>query len=259
MESAGLASSKLKSPQFEPTKLESTKLESPKLKSSTLEWKIMSFSSAFDDQPDEHERWNQKYREAPAAWLEPDPFLAAAFSEYILPLFPQAGNALDLAGGAGRHAIWLARQGWEVTLIDISETGVEQARQNAGPLASHIHVVVDDLTHFKAAQTDFETDLETRFEVVLVFFYLGREIFSEIVKAVRPGGLLIYKTYTRAQAERPRGPKDPAHLLEAGELLQLANGLKILHYREEVAEKATAELIAMKDPSSTLQPAQLRI
>ena len=199
-------------------------------------------SLSFSDSDDERERWNQKYREAPGAWLIPDPFLPRVFSEYILPRFPRGGSALDLAGGAGRHAIWLAKQGWEVTLIDISETGVEQARQNAGPLASHIHFVVDDLTHFKASQTQFEA----RFEVVMAFFYLERAIFSEMVKAVRPGGLLVYKTLTVAQLELPGGPKDPAHLLEPGELLQLADGLSVLHYREEVAEKATAELVARK-------------
>jgi len=194
----------------------------------------MSFSLS----DDERNRWNQKYREAPGAWMVPDPFLLRAFSEYILPLFPHGGSALDLAGGAGRHAIWLAQQGWEVTLIDISETGVEQARQHAGPLASHIHFVVDDLTHFKAAQIQFE--------VMMAFFYLEREIFSEIVKAVRPGGLLVYKTYTLAQAKLAGGPKNPAHLLNPGELLHLADGLRILHYQEEVAEKATAELVARK-------------
>ena len=201
----------------------------------------MSFS--FSDSDDERERWNQKYREAPGAWLIPDPFLPRAFSEYILPLFPHGGNALDLAGGAGRHAIWLAQQDWKVTLIDISETGVEQARQNAGPLASHIQFVVDDLTCFKAAQTEFEA----RFEVVMAFFYLERKIFSEIVKAVRPGGLLIYKTLTLEQAKLADGPKNPAHLLQPGELLQLADGLRILHYQEEVAEKATAALVARKE------------
>ena len=201
----------------------------------------MSFS--FSDSDDERERWNQKYREAPGAWLIPDPFLPRAFSEYILPLFPHGGNALDLAGGAGRHAIWLVQQDWKVTLIDISETGVEQARQNAGPLASHIQFVVDDLTCFKAAQTEFEA----RFEVVMAFFYLERKIFSEIVKAVRPGGLLVYKTLTLAQAKLADGPKNPAHLLQPGELLQLADGLRILHYQEEVAEKATAELVARKE------------
>ena len=129
----------------------------------------------------EREHWNRKYREAPGSWLVPDPFLPRAFSEYILPLFPRGGSALDLAGGAGRHAIWLAKQGWEVTLIDISETGVEQARQNAGPLASHIRLVVDDLTHFRASQTEFEV----AFDVVMAFFYLKREIVSELVTAVQ--------------------------------------------------------------------------
>ena len=191
----------------------------------------------------EREHWNWKYREAPASWLVPDPFLARAFSEYILPLFPHGGSALDLAGGAGRHAIWLAKQGWEVTLIDISETGVEQARQNAGPLGSHIHFVVDDLTHFKAWQTSFEAG----FDVVMAFFYLQREIFSDVVKALRPGGLLIYKTHIRAQARLAGGPKNPEHLLKPGELLQLAGGLSVLHFREEVAEKATAELVAKRE------------
>lgn len=188
----------------------------------------------------ERERWNRKYRESPGSWLEPDAFLMRAFSEYIRPLFPDGGRALDLAGGAGRHAIWLAKQGWEVTLIDISETGVEQARQNAGPLASHIHFVVDDLTGFTASQTHFEK----AFDVVMVFFFLERKIFPEIVKAIRPGGLLVYKTLTLEQMKLAGGPKDPAHLLEAGELLQLAAGLQVLHYSEEVAEKATAELVA---------------
>jgi tellurite methyltransferase len=210
----------------------------------------------------ERERWNQKYQEAPgaSAATAPDPFLVRAFSEYILPLFPQGGSALDLAGGAGRHSIWLAEQGWELTLIDISATGVEQARQNAGPLASHIHFVVDDLTHFKAAQTQFEAG----FEVVVAFFYLERRIFSEMLKAVRPGGLLVYKTYTVAQAKLAGGPKNPEYLLEPGELLQLCNayggvtggdtrlstsgnGLRVLHYSEETAEKATAELVARKE------------
>jgi len=195
----------------------------------------------FSDSDDERERWNQKYREASGAgtWTVPHPFLAQAFSKYILPLFPCGASALDLAGGAGRHAIWLAQQGWEVTLIDISETGVEQARQNAGPLASHIHFVVDDLTRFKASQTQFE--------VVMAFFYLERKIFSEIVKAVRPGGLLAYKTLTVAQAKLAGGPKNRAHLLEPGELLQLARGLCVVHYQEEAAKKATAELVARKE------------
>jgi tellurite methyltransferase len=187
----------------------------------------------------ERERWNQKYRENPGAWLEPDPFLAWAYAEYIHPLFPRGGRALDLAGGAGRHSIWLAKQGWDVTLIDISETGVELARQNAGPLAPHIHCVIDDLTQFQASQTQYD--------VVMGFFYLEREIFPAILQAVRPGALLLYKTYTMDQLKLPGGPKDPSHLLAPGEILSLIRGMRVLHHSETVVEKATAEIVAKKD------------
>jgi SAM-dependent methyltransferase len=193
----------------------------------------------------ERDRWNQKYREANKASnpMVPDPFLPQAFSKYILPVFPNGGRALDLAGGAGRHAIWLAKQGWEVTLIDISETGVEQARRNAGPLATHIHFVVDDLTHFKTSQTH----VGHGFDVVMVFFHLERKIFSQLLHAIRTGGLLVYKTYTLAQAKLESGPKNPAHLLKPDELPQLAADLRVLHYREDISERATAELVARKE------------
>jgi tellurite methyltransferase len=200
----------------------------------------MSFSS--HSAADERDRWNRKYREAPSSWMVPYPFLAYAFTEYILPAFPHGGRALDLAGGAGRHAIWLAKQGWEVTLIDISEKGIELARQNAGPLASHIHFVVDDLTQFKASQTH----LEVGFDLVMAFFYLERRIFSEIVSVLRPGGLLVYKTHTSARANLVGGPTNPDYLLEPGELLRLTSGLRALHYREQSGEKA-AELIANRE------------
>lgn len=191
----------------------------------------------------DRERWNKKYREASAAtWKVPDPFLPWAFSQYISPMFPRGGRALDFAGGAGRHAIWLAEQGWEVTLIDVSDAGVEFARQSAGLVATRVHFVVDDLTEFKASQT--------RFDLAMVFFYLDRSILSEIVKSLRPGGLLIYKTNTVTPAPQMGQSANPAYLLEAGELLQLLKpgaGMRILHHREDTSQRATAELVAQKE------------
>ena len=188
---------------------------------------------------DQRECWNEKYRTSPERWIEPDSFLPWAFRQFIQPAFPNAGRALDFAGGAGRHALWLAQQGWDVTLIDISETGVELARQKAGPLAPHIHCVVDDLTQFRASQTQFD--------VVMGFYYLDRRIFPEIVRVLRPGGLLLYKTYTLEQLKLASGPKDASRLLEAGELSRLVAGLRVLWERETVSEKATAEIVARKE------------
>jgi hypothetical protein len=81
----------------------------------------------------------------------------------------------------------------------------------------------------------------------MAFFYLEREIFRKIVEALRPGGLLIYKTHTASKALRSGGPGSVAYRLEPGELPRLADGLRILHYREDVAGKATAELVARKE------------
>ena len=191
---------------------------------------------------DERERWNLKYSQGSHPGLEPDPFLVEAFARFVQPAFPEGGTALDIAGGAGRHAIYLAQSGWQVTQTDISEVAVEQARQNAGALASHIQFLVDDLTHFQASQTQFD--------LVTGFFFLQREIFPEIVKAVRPGGFLVYKAHTVAQLNLEGGPKSPAHLLAPQELLQMAGGLEVLHFEEKISTgpraKATAMLVARK-------------
>ncbi len=130
----------------------------------------MSPSSFFDDRFDERVRCNRKYLEATdkERRTTPDVFLLRAFSQYIVPVFPRGWKVLNLAGGAGRDAMWLEKRGWEATLIDISEAGIEQARQNAWPFASVIDFVVDDLTGFKASQTR----LDAAFDLVLAFFYL---------------------------------------------------------------------------------------
>jgi tellurite methyltransferase len=225
------------------------------------------FRSSYSNSESDRERWNRKHSESLRGSGEhvlsaPDARLEEAFSKYVLPMFPNGGTALDLAGGSGRHAIWLAKRGWDVTLIDVSDVGVEQARQNAGPVESNIRFVVDDLTRFRASQTRL---WEAQFDLVIVFFYLEREIFPEILSALRPGGLLIYKTHMRPsprdvpsdvpsnvpsdapQTNLTQRPKNPAYLLAPGELLRLVDGMRIVHYREDLGSRPTAELVAEKE------------
>ena len=191
------------------------------------------------DSTGQRERWNEKYRASPQSWLEPDPFLPWAFDKFIQPAFPNAGRALDFAGGAGRHALWLAERGWDVTLIDISDAAVELARRKAGPPASRLHLVVEDLARFQGTQNQYD--------VVAVFFYLDRGIFGDIVRTLKPGGLLVYKTHTIEQLKLAGGPKDAAYLLQPEELPKLAAGLRVLWKREVVEQKATAEIVARKE------------
>jgi tellurite methyltransferase len=79
-----------------------------------------------------------------------------------------------------------------------------------------------------------------------VFFYLDRAIFPEIVQSIRPGGLLVYKTYTVVNPKPASGPTDPAFLLQPGELLRCFSQLQTLFYRETIRDRGVAELIAKK-------------
>jgi len=188
-------------------------------------------------QQDDRARWDQRYREGSHASLEPDPFLAQAASEFIEPLFPHAGTALDIAGGAGRHAIWLAERGWQVTILDFSEAALAKARANAANQVDKIEFQLTDLTTFKASST---------YDLVLAFFYLQREIFPALLEALRPGRLLVYKTYTRLQPKFGVGPTHPMYLLEENELLSAFPGLSVLYYQETVRDRGVAELIGRK-------------
>jgi tellurite methyltransferase len=186
---------------------------------------------------DDRTRWDQRYREGSHGSLEPDPFLVQAGSEFIEPLFPHAGTALDIAGGAGRHAIWLAERGWQVTILDFSEVALAKARANAANVGDKIKFQLTDLTTFKASST---------YDLVLAFFYLQREIFPALLGALRPGGLLVYKTYTRLQPKFGGGPTHPMYLLKENELLGAFPGLTVLYYQETVRDRGVAELIGRK-------------
>ena len=193
-----------------------------------------------DDATEERERdkWNQRYLEGTHGNLSPDSLLIDAFDRYIEPLFPNAGVALDIAGGTGRHAIFLAKKGWKVRLTDIAEAGIANARQNADSLASRIDFRVEDLTRFDGAPESYD--------LILVFFFLRREMFPELVKALKPRGLLIYKGYTRGQAKFGGGPTNPDYLFGENELLDSFRELQVLHYAELIRDCGRAELVGRK-------------
>jgi tellurite methyltransferase len=187
---------------------------------------------------DEKTRWNARYSAGSHSGSSPDEFLVTAFAEFLAGEVP--GYALDLAGGAGRHALWLARRGWRVKLIDVSDVALRLAEQRARePAAGTITAEVGDLTS--------SPDLgEDQFDLILVFYYLQRDLFPALIRALKPRGFLIYRTYTIEQRRFAGGPSDPRYLLEANELRQAFESLQVLHYRETVTDKGTAELVARK-------------
>jgi SAM-dependent methyltransferase len=187
---------------------------------------------------DDKTRWNTKYSAGSHSDAEPDEFLVSAFQEFLAVSPP--GHALDLAGGAGRNALWLAQRGWLVKLIDISDVAVHLAKQRARELkAGTLTTEVRDIS----AALDLG---DRQFDLIIIFYFLDRQLFPALIRALKPGGFLIYCTYTVEQRKFGRGPSDSRYLLEPGELRDAFKSLQILHYRESVTEKATAELVARK-------------
>ena len=190
--------------------------------------------------------WNQRYLAGEFGFREPDPFVMEAHKNYLQPLLPAGSAGIDLAGGAGHHAVWLAQQGWRMVLADWSEAALAIAREKAAalPADNTLETVqgaaLDVLTRFQ--------EQERRFGFVLVSFFLDRAVLPLLPRVLAPGGLLLYRTYTvdNERLGNPRGPRNPEYLLRSQELLEVYRDMKILHYNETVANKGVAELIAQR-------------
>lgn len=139
------------------------------------------------------------------------------------PLIAQ-GTVLDLACGSGRHAEFLLARGLKVVAVDRDAQVIPGAR-----------FMQADLENGSPWPLPGE-----RFEGVVVTNYLNRKIFPEILRALKPEGVLIYETFMVGN-ERFRKPSNPEFLLRPGELLESFRGLAVMGFEEgEVAEPKPA-------------------
>ena len=156
--------------------------------------------------------------ESPADWLERH-----------AALLPTAGRALDVACGRGRNALWLAARGLTVDALDRDAGAIAALQAAASADGLVVHARVADLE-------SGSPDIPSRaYDVVVVTNYLHRPLFPALVAALNPSGLLIYETFTRAQALRGK-PSNPAFLLEPGELRRLVAPLEVVAEREGAFE-----------------------
>jgi 2-polyprenyl-3-methyl-5-hydroxy-6-metoxy-1,4-benzoquinol methylase len=151
---------------------------------------------------------------APSSWLTEN-----------ARLLPRVGDALDVACGRGRHAFWLAERGLRTYAVDRDPEVVREVSEEASRRALPISASVLDLETGAVRLTPSEYD------VIVVVHYLHRPLFPTLIQALRPGGVLVYETFTREQAARGH-PKNPAFLLEPGELVTLVRPLEILASRD---------------------------
>lgn len=184
------------------------------------------------------DEWDRRYSEETQRWREPDPSLVSLYEDFLKPAFPKGGRALDVAGGMGRHGLWLAERGWQVTVWDYSTVALRKMAEIAQEKRVSVSAANVDIL-----SADFGRE---GFDLIMVFYFLERAVMPKLVSALRPGGFLLYKTFTIEQLGFEKGPRDEDYLLQPNELLRTFLGLHVVHYREVVTDGGKAELLARK-------------
>lgn len=185
--------------------------------------------------------WDERYSRGEHATQEPNPLLVRV-AETLSP-----GRALDIACGAGRHALFLARHNWQVTAVDASRVGIEITLERARELGVEIDARVADLE-----RGEFEIE-KGAYDLISVFYYLQRGLWPELRAGLRPGGTLVAAIHLQDE-DAANSTGNPDFLLQAGELRAEFGDWEIMHYHEtrwtdEDAgqhHRRTAEIVARK-------------
>jgi SAM-dependent methyltransferase len=167
--------------------------------------------------------------------LPPSPWLLSN-----IDLIPRAGRALDVACGRGRHALFLAERGWAVRAVDRDAFSIDALRSEAARRGLTLRAEVIDL---EAGGADLGHEA---YDLIVVIHYLHRPLFPALLRALAPGGLVIYETFTVDQARRGK-PTNPDFLLQHGELRNRLASLTIVRERDGVFEsRDVAAVVARK-------------
>ena len=176
--------------------------------------------------------WNVRYRAEAAAHrqAEPVPLLIHAAK-----FFAQPGRALDLACGTGRHALWLAQQGWSVTAVDGAPAAIDALRQHATQHGLNLDAHLADLEQHQYTIAPESWDL------IVSAHYFQRDLLETAKRGLLPGGILLVIALL---AEPGRAPSP--YRLQPAELRNLFTGFEILHSHEGL----TAEILVRRPQSS---------
>lgn len=182
---------------------------------------------------------------------------SSLLSQYMqkIALACDTAPALDLACGTGRNGLCLLASDIPVVFADRDSQNLEQIKR---------HLTAQPCKRQREMSRFWQVDLEIpgthplageTFGVIMVFRYLHRPLLEGIKKAVIPGGLVIYETFTVEQARIGR-PRNPDFLLRPGELRDSFCQWDILHSFEGIEHdpasgqpRAIAQLVAEKPAS----------
>src|SRR5271165_5062038 len=157
--------------------------------------------------------WDERFGQAePVYGEQPNDYLRAQ-AQRLIP----GCKVLVPGDGYGRNGLWLARQGFRVTTVDLSPVGVARARNAAQAAGLTMTIEEADLATWKWPVSEFDA-------VASIFIHLPPELRPQIhvqmLGALKPGGLLIIEAFTPAQLQHSSGGPKQLDLLYPAEILR---------------------------------------
>ena len=182
--------------------------------------------------------WNKRYEDSKSLWSASPNIWVEQLTEDL-----PTGNALDIAAGEGRNALWLAARGWNVTAVDFSTVALQRARAfakeqlgaNAGALVT---LEADVATWVPQART---------YDLVLVaYLHLPeqqrRPVMQAAAEAVAPGGTLLVVGHDLDNLTRGHGgPQNPAVLYHSADIVADIEPAQLVVVRHETAPRPATD------------------
>jgi 2-polyprenyl-3-methyl-5-hydroxy-6-metoxy-1,4-benzoquinol methylase len=187
---------------------------------------------------DDRAKWNERYAGA-GLYLGRDPSRFLAENIGLIKGLAPGKKALDIACGEGRNSIFLARNGFLVTGMDISEEGLAKAEQWTKAEGLVVTFRCIDLENFVFSET---------FDLIINFNFLLRGLIPMMVDALYPGGVIVFDTIL--DSSTLEGFHNRGYLLRPGELREIFAPFpgEVLLYEElPFGPSPTARLIFHKN------------
>jgi len=145
--------------------------------------------------------------------------------------FKPKARVLDYACGSGRHALWLAQQGFGLVAIDRDQEVLNQIQEKSQNISAG---------SIKTVCLDLESEiwgLESlgEFDALIVTNYLYRPHLHKLAKLLNKNGILVYETFAVGN-EAYGKPSNLDFLLKPNELLSFAENMQILAYEDLIIQ-----------------------
>lgn len=196
------------------------------------------------DHSEARRMWEERYGADHYVYgIEPNAFLLA--NESSLPM----DEVLCLADGEGRNSVYLAGTGRTVSAVDLTQTGVAKTLRLAADCGVTVHAETGDLANYDLGDERWDG-------IVSIFAHLPSvvrvDLHRRVVRALRPGGILLLEAYTPDQIGRGTGgPPSPDLTMTAEGLRSELQPLDLLHLAE--VEREIVEGVGHTGSGSVVQ------